>query len=81
MDIAFFIRDFGEDHILRRSASVTMTSWRLGIEDELGRGGGTPGRCGSWSDKLVDKFELVRLEDNSPLLFKTVECVSTIANN
>jgi len=49
--------------ILRRSASVTITSWRLFEDGIIKR---------SCSDKLDDKFELVTLEDNSPLLLLVV---------
>jgi hypothetical protein len=51
--------------ILRRSASVTITSWRLFDDGTIKR---------SCSDKLDDKFELVTLEDNSPLLLIVVVC-------
>ncbi len=66
------------EYILRRSASVTITSLRW-FDDDIGGGGGTPGR--SCSDKLVDRFELVMLEDNSPLLLRSIGWDSIIANN
>ena len=55
--------------VLRRSASVTTTSWRW-VDGRIIR---------SWSDKLVERFELVKLEDKSPWI--CVECAWTIANN
>ena len=59
-------------NILRRSASVTITSLCLN-DVEIGKR--------SCSDKLDDKFELVTLDDNSPLCWIVVVEDSIEANN
>ena len=50
-----------DEYVQRRSASVTSTSWR-GLEVD-GRGAGR-----SWSERLVERFELVILDVSSPLV-------------